>query len=61
MKGSSRAVIGTVIGAAIGYQTQPDIETVLLCTAGGCIAALVPDLDTNGAASNGVTISKKRI
>lgn len=61
MKGSSHAVIGTVIGAVVGYQTVPAIESVLLCTLVGGVSALVPDLDTNGAASNGVTISKKRL
>ncbi|WP_153730906.1 metal-dependent hydrolase [Sporosarcina obsidiansis] len=59
MRGTSHLVIGAAIGAAVGYQTQPELTTVLICTAVGGASALVPDLDTNGLATNRVTLSKK--
>ncbi|WP_432357116.1 metal-dependent hydrolase [Sporosarcina sp. UB5] len=58
MKGSSHAVIGVTAGAIAGYQVQPDLFTVAVSSIVGGVSALVPDLDTNGVASNKITISK---
>ncbi|MDW0116165.1 hypothetical protein QTL97_04415 [Sporosarcina thermotolerans] len=52
--GSSHAA-----GAIAGYQVQPDLYTVVDASLIGGASALVPDLDTNGLASNRITISKK--
>jgi len=59
MKGSSHAAIGAAVGAIAGYQVQPDLYTVAISSLIGGVSALVPDLDTNGLASNRITISKK--
>ncbi|MDW0116155.1 metal-dependent hydrolase [Sporosarcina thermotolerans] len=59
MKGSSHAAIGAAAGAIAGYQVQPDLYTVIVSSLVGGASALVPDLDTNGLASNRITISKK--
>lgn len=59
MKGSSHALIGVAVGAVAGYQVQPDIVTIAVSSVIGGVSALVPDLDTNGLASNHITISKK--
>lgn len=59
MKGSSHALIGVTAGAIAGYQVQPDLYSVAVASAIGGVSALVPDLDTNGVASNRITISKQ--
>lgn len=59
MKGSSHAAIGVAAGAIAGYQVQPDLYTIAVASLIGGASALVPDLDTNGLASNRITISKK--
>lgn len=59
MKGSSHLAIGVTVGAVTGFVTQPDISTILICGAIGGILGVVPDLDTNGLASNRITLSKK--
>ncbi|MFC5604302.1 metal-dependent hydrolase [Sporosarcina koreensis] len=59
MKGSSHAAIGAAVGAIAGYQVQPDLYTIAISSLVGGVSALVPDLDTNGVASNRITISKK--
>lgn len=59
MKGTSHLVIGTAVGAVAGYMVQPDIHTALIGAAVGGISGVVPDLDTNGLASNTITLSKK--
>lgn len=59
MKGSSHALIGVTVGAIAGYQVQPSLYTVAVGSIVGGMSALVPDLDTNGVASNRITISKK--
>ncbi|PIC99179.1 MULTISPECIES: metal-dependent hydrolase [unclassified Sporosarcina] len=59
MKGTSHLFIGTVVGAVAGYAVQPDIQTALIGAAVGGISGVVPDLDTNGLASNSITLSKK--
>ena len=59
MKGSSHAAIGITVGAIAGYQVQPDLYSAAIGAAVGGVSALVPDLDTNGLASNKITLSKK--
>lgn len=59
MKGSSHAIIGVTVGAIAGYQVQTDFYTVAVASLVGGISALVPDLDTNGVASNRITLSKE--
>ncbi|PIC72910.1 hydrolase [Sporosarcina sp. P26b] len=59
MKGTSHLLIGTTVGAIAGYAAQPDIKTALIGAAVGGISGVVPDLDTNGLASNSITLSKK--
>lgn len=59
MKGSSHLGIGITAGAVAGFITQPDITTVIICATIGGISGVVPDLDTNGLASNRITLSKK--
>ena len=59
MKGSSHAAIGVAVGTIAGYQVHPDLYTVAIAALVGGVSALVPDLDTNGLASNRITISKK--
>ncbi|WP_301107426.1 metal-dependent hydrolase [Sporosarcina sp.] len=59
MKGTSHLLIGTAAGAVAGYAVQPDIQTALIGAAVGGISGVVPDLDTNGLASNRITLSKK--
>ncbi|WP_339251654.1 metal-dependent hydrolase [Sporosarcina sp. FSL W8-0480] len=59
MKGSSHAAIGAAAGAIAGYQMQPDLYTIVVSSLIGGVSALVPDLDTNGLASNRITLSKK--
>lgn len=59
MKGRSHLSIGIAVGAIAGYLTQPDFATVLTCAGIGGISGVVPDLDTNGLASNRITLSKK--
>lgn len=59
MKGSSHAAIGIAAGAIAGYQVQPDLYSVAVGSVVGGVSALVPDLDTNGLASNRITLSKK--
>ncbi|MCM3744016.1 metal-dependent hydrolase [Sporosarcina luteola] len=59
MKGSSHALIGITAGAFAGYQVQPDLYTIAIASAVGGVSALVPDLDTNGLASNRITVSKQ--
>lgn len=59
MKGTSHLFIGTAVGAVAGYAVQPDIKTALIGAAVGGISGVVPDLDTNGLASNSITLSKK--
>lgn len=59
MEGSTHAVIGVTVGAIAGYQAQPDAMTIAVGALVGGISSLVPDLDTNGLASNRITLSKK--
>ncbi|MGN7388918.1 metal-dependent hydrolase [Sporosarcina sp. SAFN-015] len=59
MKGSSHTAIGVTVGAIAGFQVQPDLYTIAISSFVGGVSALVPDLDTNGLASNRITISKK--
>ncbi|MGG0642634.1 metal-dependent hydrolase [Sporosarcina gallistercoris] len=59
MKGSSHLSIGIAVGAIAGYITQPDVMTVAICAGIGGVSGVVPDLDTNGLASNSITLSKK--
>ena len=59
MKGSSHLGIGIAAGAVAGFTIQPDITTVLVCAGIGGVSGVVPDLDTNGLASNRITLSKK--
>lgn len=59
MKGSSHAAIGVTVGAIAGFQVQPDLYTIAVSSLVGGVSALVPDLDTNGLASNRITFSKK--
>ncbi|REB05535.1 metal-dependent hydrolase [Sporosarcina sp. BI001-red] len=59
MKGSSHLSIGIAVGAIAGYSTQPDLTTLLICAGIGGISGVAPDLDTNGLASNSITLSKK--
>lgn len=59
MKGSSHISIGFAVGAIAGFATQPDLSTVLVCGGIGGISGVVPDLDTNGLASNRISLSKK--
>lgn len=59
MKGSSHAYIGAAAGAIAGFQINPaDPVIIATCAIIGSISALVPDLDTNGTASNRITLSK---
>ena len=59
MKGSSHLTIGIAVGAIAGYITQPDLMTVAICAAIGGVSGVAPDLDTNGLASNRITLSKR--
>lgn len=59
MKGSSHLGIGIAVGAIAGYITQPDVMTVAICAGIGGVSGVAPDLDTNGLASNSITLSKK--
>ncbi len=59
MKGTSHLLIGTAAGAIAGYTAQPDIKIALIGAVVGGISGVVPDLDTNGLASNSITVSKK--
>lgn len=59
MKGNSHALIGVGAGAIAGLQIESDFMTVSVCSTIGAISALVPDLDTNGLARNGITLSKQ--
>lgn len=59
MKGSSHLAIGMTAGAAAGYLTQPDFTTAAIGAGIGAISGVVPDLDTNGLASNRITLSKQ--
>lgn len=59
MKGSSHAIIGVTVGAIAAYQVQPDPYSLAIGSVVGGVSALVPDLDTNGVASNRITLSKK--
>ena len=52
MKGSSHLTIGTATGLGIGLYTQADALTLGLFAVVGGIAGVIPDLDTNGLASN---------
>ncbi|MBD7984857.1 metal-dependent hydrolase [Sporosarcina sp. Sa2YVA2] len=59
MKGSSHAYIGAAVGAIAGFQIDAtDPLTITTSAIIGSISALVPDLDTNGTASNRITLSK---
>lgn len=58
MKGVSHLAIGTAIGLGIGLYTEvPPLTLGLFALVGG-ISGLAPDLDTNGLASNKITLSK---
>ncbi|MBD7908196.1 metal-dependent hydrolase [Sporosarcina gallistercoris] len=59
MKGSSHLGIGIAVGAIAGYITHPDVMTVAICAGIGGVSGVAPDLDTNGLASNSITLSKK--
>ena len=59
MKGTSHLAIGTAAGAIASYTVHPDLQTTLIGAAIGGISGLVPDLDTNGLATNRLTLSKK--
>lgn len=59
MKGSSHLGIGIAVGVIAGYITQPDVMTVAICAGIGGVSGVAPDLDTNGLASNSITLSKK--
>ncbi|AXH99774.1 metal-dependent hydrolase [Sporosarcina sp. PTS2304] len=59
MKGTSHLLIGTIVGAVAGYAVHSDVTTALTGAAVGGISGVVPDLDTNGLASNSITLSKK--
>ncbi|WP_336825234.1 metal-dependent hydrolase [Sporosarcina sp. USHLN248] len=59
MKGSSHFVIGVVAGAAVGLQANYSLLTTAICAGIGGVSGLVPDLDTNGVASNRITVSKQ--
>jgi len=59
MKGSSHALIGAAVGAIAGYQVQPDLYSIGAGIVVGTVSALVPDLDTNGLASNHITLPKR--
>ncbi|MCG3088004.1 metal-dependent hydrolase [Sporosarcina cyprini] len=59
MDGTSHFVIGLAAGAVAGFQASHDPIAISVCTAIGGISGLAPDLDTNGLASNRITVSKK--
>ncbi|MCG7346436.1 metal-dependent hydrolase [Sporosarcina sp. ACRSL] len=59
MKGSSHTMIGVTVGAMAGFQVQPDLLNIAVGSFVGGVSALVPDLDTNGLATNRITLSKK--
>ncbi|MBB4823346.1 inner membrane protein [Sporosarcina luteola] len=59
MDGTSHFVIGLAAGAVAGFQASQDPVAIAACTAIGGISGLAPDLDTNGLASNRITVSKK--
>lgn len=59
MKGSSHLGIGIAAGAITGFIIQPNLTTVMICASIGGVSGVVPDLDTNGLASNRITLSKK--
>ena len=61
MKGTSHVLIGAMAGAGAGLYLDADSLTLAICASVGGAAGLVPDLDTNGLASNAVTISKKKV
>ncbi|MFS0574070.1 metal-dependent hydrolase [Sporosarcina sp. 179-K 3D1 HS] len=61
MKGTSHLVIGTAAGACAGLYLNADPLTLVICAAVGGLSGVMPDLDTNGLASNTVTLSKKKV
>jgi len=61
MKGTSHALIGAVAGVGAGLCLDADSLTLAICASVGGVAGLIPDLDTNGLASNAVTLSKKKV
>lgn len=61
MKGSSHLTLGVAAGVGIGIYTQVEPITIGLFAIVGGVAGLFPDLDTNGLASNKITLSKSLI
>lgn len=58
MKGISHLAIGTATGIGIGLYTEASPLTLGVFAIVGGISSLIPDLDTNGLASNKITLSK---
>ena len=58
MKGSSHLTIGAATGIGVGLYTEANPTTLICFAVVGAVAGLIPDLDTNGLASNKITISK---
>ncbi|MBE1554755.1 metal-dependent hydrolase [Sporosarcina limicola] len=58
IKGTSHLTIGAAGGIGVGLYTQADPLTLGLFAAVGAVSGLIPDLDTNGLASNKITLSK---
>ena len=58
MKGSSHLTIGIVAGLGVGLYTQAEPLTIGIFAAVGGVSGVFPDLDTNGLASNKITLSK---
>ncbi|MFD1928056.1 metal-dependent hydrolase [Sporosarcina siberiensis] len=61
MKGSSHLTLGIAAGVGIGLYTQAEPVTIGVFAVVGGVAGLFPDLDTNGLASNKITLSKSLI
>jgi len=61
MKGTAHLTIGVTIGAGYGIITEAEPLTIAMFAVVGGISGLIPDLDTNGLASNKISLSKKMI
>lgn len=61
MKGTAHVLIGAAAGAGICLYQDTSLLTIAIGATVGAVAGVIPDLDTNGLASNAVTLSKKKV
>ncbi|QPC46506.1 metal-dependent hydrolase [Mangrovibacillus cuniculi] len=59
MNGTTHAVVGGTVGVSIGIASNVPTETTFFLASAGIVAALMPDIDTQGILANKLAAGKK--